>query len=122
MACSIPEEQKDELEALGAILEPGELVVDQCGMSGVMKISIEISSNIKFVYMEQPLDVIELPQFNLKFSFPIEYPISEMPDFDLECLWISKGNMDKVAKKLQNIWIENGNQVVLFCLVSVCEI
>uniref|UniRef100_H2YA30 RING-type domain-containing protein n=1 Tax=Ciona savignyi TaxID=51511 RepID=H2YA30_CIOSA len=55
-----------------------------------------------------------LPPYELNFSLPENYPASESPKFNLSCMWLSTSQLNKLCRKLDEIWNRNTGNVILY--------
>ncbi|XP_013384550.1 E3 ubiquitin-protein ligase RNF14-like [Lingula anatina] len=59
-----------------------------------------------------------LPPIVLNFQLVPDYPSKNPPNFTLSCKWLSKEQLTRLCKKLDEIWLENENQEILFLWMS----
>lgn len=59
-----------------------------------------------------------LPAITLHFQLPSNYPSSEPPQLSLSCKWLNREQMTRLCQKLDEVWKDNAQEVVLYHWIS----
>ncbi|XP_072040514.1 E3 ubiquitin-protein ligase RNF14-like isoform X2 [Amphiura filiformis] len=128
------EAQSDELLALASIYEEGIFTAADDGSGGQFAAHIQLPLQPFLITLDEPmidqakrvgvklhqegsdthLPVHHLPPIVLNFQYPSDYPSCSAPSFTLSCKWLSINQLSKLCAKLDDIWKENSNEVILF--------
>ncbi|EGC28367.1 hypothetical protein DICPUDRAFT_85528 [Dictyostelium purpureum] len=86
-----------------------------------IKISIDIPKDFQIIVKEDQENkytqsILCLPNINLLFSFPSEYPSNKPPKLFISSCWLSLGNMNLVLEHLYSIWEKD--ELVIFKYVD----
>jgi E3 ubiquitin-protein ligase RNF14 len=116
--------QEDEISAIHSIYEEAHLFTYNASKKSgkfFVKISSPESSQVfklNFEDENQTIEVEHLTPILIDFKFPCTYPSVDPPEFTLSCRWLSSDNLTKLCQKLDELWIENDHQCVLFTWIS----
>lgn len=133
------ESQENELLALSSIFEDEETFMaheDKSGGSFYTDVELPSDCTIKLIgqmaQQARALGILlrgeddeenkarfmlvnHLPPIELTFNYPRDYPSKNAPSFTLSCKWLSVKQLNKLCEKLDEIWIENQGEVVVYC-------
>lgn len=115
--------QEEEIAAIHSIYEEDNLFT-YIPANHLGKFFVTINSpdtkafNLNFEAEHLKIKVEHLPPILIDFAFPDKYPSVDPPKFTLSCRWLSVSNLANLCKKLDELWIENDNQCVLFTWIS----
>lgn len=123
------EQQKDELVALGSIYSNEEFSfnLENHNYEVVSKIFITLPENFFITYRdssdEKPKKkfISHLPPLTLLLKLPSDYPQITSPKFILRSSWLSPISLTKLCKKLDQLWIENKGQEILFTWIGFLQ-
>lgn len=115
--------QDDEILAIHSIYEEDEtFIFDNDTKIGkfFVKISADDSKSfcLKFDNEGTEVKVEHLPPILIEFEFMSDYPSTNPPKFTLNCRWLSYQNISKLCVKLDDLWVENENESILFTWIS----
>ncbi len=116
--------QNDEISVIHSIYEEAHLFTYSTAKktgSFFVKISSPITSKLfklKFENENLTAELEHLTPILIDFKFPITYPSVDPPEFKLSCRWLSYSNLSRLCQKLDELWIENDHQCVLFTWIS----
>ncbi|UJR14050.1 hypothetical protein I4U23_001047 [Adineta vaga] len=109
--------QRDELDALASILDETALEIDKDVKTTSGTIGVEVTLPDEF-YIEyhtnQRRRVQYLPPIFLRFTLPNDYPSVSPPSYQLECIWMTDEQLQVVKENLNNLWLDNSNDPILF--------
>lgn len=70
---------------------------------------------------EGQIEVKHLPPITLNFVFPWDYPSAQAPVFTLTCDWLSRPQLSRLCQRLDGIWEENRENVILYTWFQFLE-
>ncbi|KAL5012716.1 hypothetical protein ScPMuIL_011267 [Solemya velum] len=127
------EEQDDELMALTSIYDESVLSITQeDGENGGQFLASLQLPDPFYIHMDlnrnkednmskkdSDLHMIKyLPEIVLNFQLPSDYPSCHSPHFTLSCKWLNRQELSSLCRKLDKIWHENEQNVILFMWFS----
>lgn len=110
----------EELETLAAIYP--ELEYDTDTLSGSLEIAVSFDEPVKVVFgdAEQTQhEIRNLPPVLLFFALPEGYPETKPPQFDLQSLWMTDTQLDKLTTALIHQWEQVKDDSTLFACVDL---
>ncbi|CAF1011351.1 unnamed protein product [Rotaria sordida] len=120
MSTADSEIQGDELDALTSILDETTFEINKKSTTtenthGTLVIEVTLPDEFYIEYYpNQRRRVQYLPPIFLRFTLPNDYPSISSPSFQLECIWMSNEQLQILSKNLNNIWLDNSNEPILF--------
>lgn len=126
------EQLKDEVNALESIYTSEEFSYNQMKnhYECILKAFVNLSDNFYLTYKdtrkddkvpEEKILISRLPPIILSVKLPNDYPTKSSPEFSLRCSWLHQQIIAKLCKKLDDIWIENKGQEILFTWMSFLQ-
>lgn len=116
------EAQEDELTALTTIYDSDILQIDanegDISSSGLITIHLDLPQPFTVQFDKKLIDVVHLPPIIFNFQLVSNYPSVNPPSYTITCKWLTLEQLTKLCNTLDNIWIENRNEVILFHWIS----
>ncbi|KAK0093349.1 hypothetical protein PV326_013774 [Microctonus aethiopoides] len=118
------EQQRDEIVALESIFNNEEFSYSENNGQYyyTLKVFISLPIGYYFTYKDtrNPDELVEkvpichLPPLSLFITLPNDYPSISPPEFTLCCSWLRYSLVKKLCKKLDDLWIDNQGQEILY--------
>ncbi len=110
------EEVQEELVALRSILGEEKFHAGGSGERGTMLVALEKAGGGPFLVRNavsgSTVEVATLGDLEVRFKMREDYPEREMPEFSLDCFWMTSEQLGRLAELLKSEWTEG--EVVLY--------
>ena len=88
-------------------------------VGGVLRVSPDLcEASVEIVFDDKQFNVNHLPPIGMEFVIPKNYPSESRPCYQLSCEWLTGDQIRRVSEKLEEIWTDGANSVVLYMWMS----
>lgn len=85
-------------------------------ISGTLSVDVELSEDTIDVILDNEKIVLHyLPPISIEFTMIPRYPVEEVCDFSIQCIWLNSEQLNILKNQLQDIWNSEKN-VVSLCI------
>jgi len=102
--------RQEELSVVEAIFP--ELQRDNGGVGGRIEVPVEPLLPVNLSTKGKTAGVTRLPPMIMFFSLPGDYPHTSPPKINLQCLWMTKMELNRLTVTLLRMWMKDRDQIL----------